>query len=168
MLLNMLNDLAEATKASDGKKSQSLRTSITQLTLCQVTTSEIDAATKLLDKACQKLQVFFSSSVADVALKARSLHESKQEIQIARTKGPWSRQIDWINKNKNHNQTKNDDPQIPQPDLRFASGNSEANSETPKTHQKTGPEPKQNTHKIDLPGDAVACPLHLSQKRAMN
>ena len=32
-----------------------LATSITQLTLCQVTTSEIDAATKLLDKACQKL-----------------------------------------------------------------------------------------------------------------
>ena len=32
--------------------------------------------------------------------------------------------------------------------------------------QKTGPEPKQNTHKIDLPGDAVACPLHHSQKRA--
>ena len=30
--------------------------SITQLTLCQVTTSEVDAATKLLDKACQKLQ----------------------------------------------------------------------------------------------------------------
>jgi len=30
--------------------------SITQLTLCQVTTSEVDGATKLLDKACQKLQ----------------------------------------------------------------------------------------------------------------
>ena len=33
-----------------------LATSITQLTLCQVTTDEIDAATKLLDKACQKLR----------------------------------------------------------------------------------------------------------------
>ena len=32
-----------------------LATSITQLTLSQVTTDEIDAATKLLDKACQKL-----------------------------------------------------------------------------------------------------------------
>ena len=32
-----------------------LAKSITQLTLCQVTTSEVDA-TKLLDKACQKLQ----------------------------------------------------------------------------------------------------------------
>jgi len=33
-----------------------LAKSITQLTLCQVTTGEVDAATKLLDKACQKLQ----------------------------------------------------------------------------------------------------------------
>ena len=38
-----------------GKKNR-LAKSITQLTLCQVTTSEVDAATKLLDKACQKLQ----------------------------------------------------------------------------------------------------------------
>ena len=29
-----------------------LAKSITQLTLCQVTTSEVDAATKLLDKVC--------------------------------------------------------------------------------------------------------------------
>jgi len=33
-----------------------LAKSITQLTLCQVTTSEVDEATKLLEKACQKLQ----------------------------------------------------------------------------------------------------------------
>ena len=33
-----------------------LAKSITQLTLCQVTTEEVDAATKLLDKACQKLR----------------------------------------------------------------------------------------------------------------
>ena len=33
-----------------------LATSITRLTLSQVTTDEIDAATKLLDKACQKLR----------------------------------------------------------------------------------------------------------------
>ena len=36
-------------------QSNRLAKSITQLTLCQVT-SEVDAATKLLDKACQKLQ----------------------------------------------------------------------------------------------------------------
>ena len=33
-----------------------LAESITQLTLCQVTTEEVDAATKLLDKACWKLR----------------------------------------------------------------------------------------------------------------
>jgi len=33
-----------------------LAKSITQLTLCQVTTSEVDDATKLLEKARQKLQ----------------------------------------------------------------------------------------------------------------
>ena len=33
-----------------------LAKSITQLTLCQVTTDEIDTATKLLDNACQKLR----------------------------------------------------------------------------------------------------------------
>ena len=33
-----------------------LAKSITQLTLCQVTTREVDDATKLLEKACQKLQ----------------------------------------------------------------------------------------------------------------
>ena len=33
-----------------------LATSITQLTLCQVSTDEIDAATKLIDKVCQKLR----------------------------------------------------------------------------------------------------------------
>ena len=55
-LATSCNDLTEAMKALDGKKVNRLATSITQLTLCQVTTSEIDAATKLLDKACQKLQ----------------------------------------------------------------------------------------------------------------
>jgi len=61
-----------------------------------------------------------------------------------------SRQIDKNNTQEPPKPTKHDDLQIPQPDLRFARGNSEANSKTPKT-TKTGPEPKQNTHKIDLP-----------------
>ena len=95
MLSNMLNDLAEAMKALDGKKTRlqhcdwwterptalhlqntlraiwpcsmdrqtpvkdaavhRLAKSITQLTLCQVTTSEVEAATNLLTKASQKL-----------------------------------------------------------------------------------------------------------------
>ena len=39
-----------------GQQLISLATSITRLTLSQVTTDEIDAATKLLDTACQKLR----------------------------------------------------------------------------------------------------------------
>jgi len=43
--------------------------------------------------------------------------------------------------NEDHNHTKGDDPQIPQPDLRFASEN-EANSKTtPKPKQKRGQSP---------------------------
>ena len=46
-------------------------------------------------EAASGKKIFFSpSSVADVALMARSLHESKQKIHCTRTKGPWSRQID--------------------------------------------------------------------------
>jgi len=55
---------------------------------------------------------------------------------------------------KKQQQTKSDDPQIFQPDLRFASGKTK---QTAKLNQKsrTGPEPKQNTHVIDLPQDAL-------------
>jgi len=45
--------------------------------------------------------------------------------------------------NENHNDTKSDDPQIPQPDLRFASGNEANSKNNTKTKPKTGPEPKQ-------------------------
>ena len=66
-----------------------------------------------------------------------------------------SRQIE-VKKNKKHTRPPNhDDPQIPQPDLRFARGNSKTNNNKPNTKEK-GPEPKQNTHKIDLPRDTVA------------
>ena len=47
--------MAQPTPVKDAAVSR-LAKSITQLTLCQVTASEMDAATKLLDKACQKLQ----------------------------------------------------------------------------------------------------------------
>ena len=76
-----------------------------------------------------------------------------------------SRQIKQYNTQKPQKTTKHDDPQIPQPDLRFARGNSEANNRKPKP-TKTGPEPNKNTHKFDLPRDTVACPLHHSQKHA--
>ena len=47
--------MARPTQMKDAAVNR-LAKSITQLTLCQVSTSEVDAATKLLDKACQKLQ----------------------------------------------------------------------------------------------------------------
>ena len=47
--------MAQLTPMKDAAVNR-LAKSITQLTLCQVTTSEVDAAAKLLDKACQKLQ----------------------------------------------------------------------------------------------------------------
>ena len=74
------------------------------------------------------------------------------------------RQIE-TNNTKTTENHKHDDPQIPQPDLRFARGNSEANNRKPNT-TKTGPEPKKNTHKFDLPRDTVARPLHHAQKHA--
>jgi len=70
--------------------------------------------------------------------------------------------------NENHNQAKSDDPQIPQPDLRFASGNSEATAENTTEPKKRGQSPNKNTHRIDLPLDAVAYPLHHYQKHAKN
>ena len=55
-----------------------------------------------------------------------------------------SRQFE-TNKTKTTENHEHDDPQIPQPDLRFARGNSEANNRKPKP-TKTGPEPNKNTH----------------------
>ena len=64
-------------------------------------------------------------------------------------------------KQRNNNHTESDDPQIPQPDLRFASGKSEATAEKQnKTHKKRGRSPNKNTHRIDLPLDAVAYLIH--------
>ena len=72
------------------------------------------------------------------------------------------------NRLKQHTNTKTNQtrrPANPPARLAFRQRKSKANSKN-QTQQKTGPEPKQNTHKIDLPWDAVACPLHHSQKRA--
>ena len=55
-----------------------LAKSITQLTLCQVTTSEVDEATKLLEKARQKLQGIQSipsQRVTDLEASIRQLHQ---------------------------------------------------------------------------------------------
>ena len=85
---------------------------------------------------------FFSSSVADVALMARSLHESKQKIHCTRTKGPQNRKPQPNKKRR---------PANPPARFAFRQGNSEANSRKQNKTQKTGPEPKQ---KLFFPSDA--------------
>ena len=73
------------------------------------------------------------------------------------------RQIDKKNTNTRTNQTRR--PANPPARLAFRQRTQRSKQQNTKP-TKTGPEPKQNTHKIDLPWDAVACPLHHSQKRA--
>ena len=63
-----------------------LAKSISQLTLCQVTTSEVDAATKLLDKACQKLQGIQnipSQRVTDLEAAIRQLRQISCILDVA-------------------------------------------------------------------------------------
>jgi len=64
----------------------------------------------------------------------------------------------------NHNKPKTtqkqqDDPQIPQPDLRFVKANS-------KPETQRGKSPNNNTHKKDLPRDTAVLPLCHTQKHA--
>jgi len=75
--------------------------------------------------------------VADVALKARSLHERKQKKKFVQGHNHWSRQIDKTN-TQPQKPTNHDNPQISQPDLRFASGERKQTAKT-KTKHKTGP-----------------------------
>ena len=69
--------MVQPTPVKDAAVSR-LAKSITQLTLCQVTASEMDAATKLLDKACQKLQGVHnipSQRVTDLEAAIRQLRQ---------------------------------------------------------------------------------------------
>ena len=86
----------------------------------------------------------------------KTLYKGKKVLRISKS----------IKQQTKNNHTKNDDPQIPQPDLRFASGNSEANSQRQTKTQKRGQSPNKNTHRIDLQSDAVAKALHHTQKHA--
>ena len=66
-----------------------LAQSITQLTLCQVTTSEVDDATKLLEKARQKLQSIQnipSQRVNDLEAAIRQLRETQRTRSKNNTK----------------------------------------------------------------------------------
>ena len=95
--------------------------------------------------------LFFSSSLADIALwlgpymsincqnyictRTQKVHKYRQIKQHQTTP-------------KTHNQ---DDPQIPQPDLRFVKKNS-------KPDKQRGKSPNNKTHKMDLPRDTADFP----------
>ena len=98
--------------------------------------------------------VFFSSSLADVALRLDShMSISSEKILCKDTVGPYE-QADQ-NKLKITKTTNHDDPQIPQPDLRFVRESGKPDQEPNQTQTKTGLEPKSNTHNINLPKDTV-------------
>ena len=100
------------------------------------------------------LGLFFSSSLADVALRLDShMSISSEKILCKDTVGPYE-QADQ-NKLKITKTTNHDDPQIPQPDLRFVRESGKPDQEPNQTQTKTGLEPKSNTHNINLPKDTV-------------
>ena len=86
--------------------------------------------------------VFFSSSVADVALMARSLHVSKQTKLCTRTKSPWNKQIDVTTKRKPQTHHKRR-PANPPARLAFRQRKQRSKQQKTNQKQKTGPEPKQ-------------------------
>ena len=102
---------------------------------------------------------FFYSGMADVALwLGPYMSISSQNVICTRTqKVHKCRQITTNQKpHKTHNQ---DDPQIPQPDLRFVRKNS-------KPDTQRGKSPNNKTHKKDLPRDTADLPLCHTQKHA--
>ena len=84
---------------------------------------------------------YFFLRVADVALKARSLHEQEQKRHLC--------PLEQTNRLKHHTTTKTNKtrrPANPPARLAFRQQKNKANSKSQK-QQKTEPEPKQNTHK---------------------
>ena len=102
---------------------------------------------------------FFSSSMADVALwLGPYMSISSKKVICTRTEKVRNcRQIITTP----HHTKQPDDPQIPQPDLRFVKRNS-------KPDTQKGQEPKQKHPQKDLPEDTVVWPLHHTQKHAEN
>ena len=103
--------------------------------------------------------LFFSSGMADVALWLGPYMSisSQNDICTRTQKVTKCRQIKTNQKpHKTHNQ---DDPQIPQPDLRFVRKNS-------KPDTQRGKSPNNKTHKKDLPRDTADLPLCHTQKHA--
>ena len=90
---------------------------------------------------------------------ARSLHEHKQSKRHL-YKDPEGPEVQANHNKPKTTQKQQDDPQIPQPDLRFV----KAKNSKPDTQR--GKSPNNNTHKKDLPRDTAVLPLCHTQKHA--
>ena len=102
--------------------------------------------------------LFFSSSLADVALwlgPYMSISSQKRHLY----KDPEGPEVQANHNKPKTTQKQQDDPQIPQPDLRFVKANS-------KPDTQRGKSPNNNTHKKDLPRDTAVLPLCHTQKHA--
>ena len=102
--------------------------------------------------------LFFFLAFGRCRTEARSLHEHKQsERHLYKDPGGPSKLANH-NKPEKHKTNNHDDPQIPQPDLRFVKRKQQ-------TRQKNGARPKQtNNHNKDLPKDTADLPLCHSTK----
>jgi hypothetical protein len=103
-------------------------------------------------------KIIFFLAFGRCRTEARSLHEHKQsERHLYKDPGGPSKLANQ-NKPEKHKTNNHDDPQIPQPDLRFVKRKQQ-------TRQKNGARPKQkNNHNKDLPKDTADLPLCHSTK----
>ena len=103
-------------------------------------------------------RLFFSFGYGRCRTVARSLHE--HTVKTTFVQGPKVHKCRQIKTNQKTHKTHNqDDPQIPQPDLRFVRKNSKP--DTPR-----GKSPNNKTHNKDLPRDTADLPLCHTQKHA--
>ena len=104
---------------------------------------------------------FFSSSLADVALRLGPYMSISCQRDIC-TRTQLVHKYRQIKQTKKHRTNNHDDPQIPQPDLRFVKRKQQ-------TRQKRGKAQTNNNHKEDLPNDTADSPLcHYTKACKMN
>ena len=135
----------------------------------QCSTTQATFTNPSLLRATPLLRGFFSSSLADVALRLgpymsiSSLKDVCTRTQLVHIR----RQIKVEQPKKTQKTTKTRRPANPPARLAFRQ-RKQGNSQKNKQDKQKGPEPEQNTHKSDLPRDTVVWPLHHSQKHAKN
>ena len=120
--------------------------------------SGVQWGTWIITDECLSVVFFFSSSLADVALRLGPYMSISCRKDVC-TRTPlvhMSRQIEVKTTNKKHTNHQTTTTRK-SPSQTCVSPEETAKQTTAnQTQKKTGPEPKQNTHKIDLPRDTVA------------